>query len=60
MAAHLFFDPPRFLRRGIQNDPAIFSTAADRIKCLCAGFTAPHPDKKALRRYAEGFLKKLG
>jgi hypothetical protein len=24
MAAHLFFDPPRFLRRRVQNDPAIF------------------------------------
>jgi hypothetical protein len=24
MAAHLFFDPPRFLRRRVQSDPAIF------------------------------------
>jgi hypothetical protein len=35
------------------------STAADRIKCLCAGFTAPHPEKKRPPQECGGLLKNL-
>jgi hypothetical protein len=46
--------PPRRSKRSSN-----FSTAADRIKCLCAGFTAPHPDKKRPPQECGGLLKNL-
>jgi hypothetical protein len=56
--------PPFFRSTPIPPPPSSkrssnFSTAEDRIKCLCAGFTAPHQDKKRPPQECGGLLKNL-